>query len=94
MLYQSTRNRELKAAPAQAVLNGLAPDGGLYTLPNMDGFAFNWRGCLQLDTQGMATEILHALLDDFSREEMAELVKAAYTGKFETEELTPTVPVG
>ena len=94
MLYQSTRNHELKATSAQAVLNGLAPDGGLYTLPQMNDFSFDWRGCLQLSTQGMATEILSALLDDFSREEMEALVKAAYTGKFETEELTPTVPVG
>ena len=72
MLYQSTRNHELKATSAQAVLNGLAPDGGLYTLPQMNDFSFDWRGCLQLSTQGMATEILSALLDDFSREEMEQ----------------------
>ena len=31
MQYQSTRDKNLKASSAQAILNGLAPDGGLYT---------------------------------------------------------------
>ena len=34
MQYQSTRDKNLKAGSAQAVLNGLAPDGGLYTMPS------------------------------------------------------------
>ena len=29
MKYQSTRNRALTASPAEAVLAGIAPDGGL-----------------------------------------------------------------
>ena len=40
----------------------------------------------------MATDILQALLPDIP--DMPELVKKAYTGKFETEDLTPTVAVG
>ena len=34
MQYQSTRDKNLKASSAQAILNGLAPDGGLYTMPS------------------------------------------------------------
>ena len=40
----------------------------------------------------MSTQILSALLPDIPN--MEELVKKAYTGKFETDHLTPTVPVG
>ena len=40
----------------------------------------------------MSTQILSALLPDIP--DMPELVRRAYTGKFETEDLTPTVPVG
>ena len=36
MQYQSTRDKNLKASSAQAILNGLAPDGGLYTMPSFD----------------------------------------------------------
>ncbi len=94
MEYQSTRNPALKASAAQAVLDGLAPDGGLYTMPSMRDVSFDWKSVLGMDTQGMATEILTALLPSFSEEEMRVLVKNAYTGRFETEDLTPTVRVG
>ena len=94
MNYQSTRNAALTASSAEAILNGLAPDGGLYAMPALAGLDFDWKRCLTLSTQGMATEILCALLPDFTHAEMEQLVRAAYTGKFETEDLTPTVPVG
>ena len=42
MEYQSTRSDALHATPAEAVLQGLAPDGGLYT---MDGIPrYRWDG--------------------------------------------------
>ena len=94
MEYQSTRNAALRASSAEAILNGLAPDGGLYSMRSFEGLSFDWKGCLQLSTQQMAVKILSALLTDFPEPEMEKLVRAAYTGKFETEDLTPTVSVG
>ena len=94
MDYQSTRDPSLRATSAEAVLDGLAPDGGLYSMPSLREIPFDWKSVLDMDTQGMATEILTALLPSFTKEEMRALVKNAYTGKFETEDLTPTVPVG
>ncbi|MBQ2855175.1 MAG: threonine synthase [Oscillospiraceae bacterium] len=90
MLYHSTRSDNAAVDSAQAVLEGLAPDGGLYmpvSLPN-----FDWKACLKGSSMDMATAILSALLPDIPN--MPELVKKAYTGKFETEDLTPTVCVG
>ena len=90
MQYHSTRNENVRADSAQAVLEGLAPDGGLYmpqTIP-----AFDWKACLEGSSLDMSTKILSALLPDIPH--MPELVRRAYTGKFETEDLTPTVPVG
>ena len=94
MNYQSTRNANIHATAAEAVLQGLAPDGGLYTMPSLSGIRLDWQAVLQMDTLSMAREILSALLPSFSKEEMDALVRAAYDGKFETPELTPTVPVG
>ena len=94
MEYQSTRNPELHATAAQAVLQGLAPDGGLYTMPSLAQVKLDWQAVLQLDTLSMAREILAALLPSYDKEEMDKLVHAAYAGKFETPDLTPTVPVG
>ena len=90
MLYHSTRNASLRADSAQAVLEGLAPDGGLYVPAAMPDF--DWRKCLQGSAMDMATDILSALLPEIP--DMDELVRKAYTGKFATEELTPTVAVG
>lgn len=94
MQYQSTRDKNLKAGSAQALLNGLAPDGGLYTMPSFDEARFDYREVLDLDTFAMSARILSKLLPDFSEEEMTKLVHDGYTGKFETDHLTPTVPVG
>ena len=90
MLYHSTRNITLTADSAEAVLQGLAPDGGLYMPQALP--AFDWKKCLDLSAQEMSGMILSALLPDIPH--METLVHNAYTGKFETEELTPTVPVG
>ena len=90
MQYQSTRGLSPLVDSAQAVLNGLAPDGGLY-LP-CDLPAFSWEDCVRKDTMGMAEQILSAFLPDIPN--MDVLVAKAYTGKFETEDLTPTVAVG
>ena len=90
MDYISSRGQSPAVDSAQAVLSGLAPDGGLY-MPRAIP-AFDWQHCLALSAQQMSAAILSALLPDIPN--MEALVKRAYTGKFETEDLTPTVPVG
>ena len=90
MFYHSTRSLQDPITGAQAVIKGLAPDGGLY-MPDAIP-AFNWQSCLKADAYGMATAILSAFLGDIPN--METLVHKAYTGKFSAEDLTPTVPVG
>ncbi len=90
MLYHSTRSVTPQVDSAQAVLTGLAPDGGLYMPEAIP--AFDWKACLRCSSQEMSTAILSALLPDIP--DMKALVQKAYTGKFETEDLTPSVSVG
>ena len=90
MQYHSTRSAYPDVDSAQAVILGLAQDGGLYmpqALPQVDVEA-----CLSEDVYAMATRLLGAFLPDIS--DMEALVKKAYTGKFATSDLTPTVEVG
>ena len=94
MNYQSTRSDSCTASSAEAILQGLAPDGGLYSMRTLALLDFDWQETLKKDTFGMAVDVLTALLPDFSREEMTELVAAAYSGKFESDELTPSVALG
>lgn len=92
MQYNSTRNHKQTASPAEAVLRGIAPDGGLYlcdpaTLP------LDPAGMLQKDFAGMAEAVLVRLLPDYTPEMLRPMIAAAY-GKFDTADITPLVMVG
>ena len=90
MNYHSTRNQREIIDSAQAVLNGLAPDGGLYvpqTLPKVDV-----QSILKMDVYAMAGAIIGSFLPDIPN--MEQLVEKAYRGKFTAPDLTPTVQAG
>ncbi|MCF0237217.1 MAG: threonine synthase, partial [Sphaerochaetaceae bacterium] len=91
MKYQSTRSN-IYATSTEAVLSGMAPDGGLYGSKELGIIPFNWENTLDLTVLKMAEAILSYLLPDFTN--MEELVTKAYENKFETEDLTPVVKVG
>ena len=91
MIYHSTRDEKLTAAPARAVLEGIAPDGGLYVC-DPGKLDIDLLVTLQKDTMSMAADILGVLLPDF--QDMNGLVRASYAGKFASDDLTPLVPVG
>ena len=91
MKYVSTRNKNLQAEPVKAVLEGIAPDGGLYIL-NPAEIDFDWQSALSCSAREMSARILSELLPGFG--DMQELVDAAYLDKFETEDLVPLVKVG
>ena len=89
--YQSTRGGA-RATAWEAILEGIAPDGGLYTPEEFP--PLNIEEMLGLSAMDVSTRVLTALLDGFSKEEMGRIVREGYAGKFETDELTPLVKVG
>lgn len=94
MKYVSTRNKNISVCPSEAVVNGIADDGGLYMFSDLDGIKIDYKELIGKSTFEIASKVIGTLIDDFSPEEMDELVSRAYTGKFETEDLTPIVKVG
>ena len=91
MIYQSTRGA-IFADEAEAILRGIAADGGLFVDPSLAGRPFDWQRGLSLPALGMQSMILSHLLPGIP--DMDALVRRAYAGKFETEDLTPLVDVG
>ena len=91
MIYQSTRGA-LFADETEAILRGIAADGGLFVDPSLAERPFDWRRCLGLPALEMQSMLLSHLLPGIP--DMDALVARAYAGKFETEDLTPLVPVG
>ena len=89
--FQSTRS-EIRATAPEAVLRGLAPDGGLYVDPKISSGQFDVQACLALDPLSQSAAVLSHLLPGFG--DMRPLVQNAYSGRFASEDLTPLVPVG
>ena len=89
--YRSTRG-DFSCNSLEAVLMGIAPDGGLLVSPQILAQPFDWKATIGIPTLEMANLILSHLLPDFK--DMPTLVQRAYKDKFETEDLTPLKQVG
>ena len=95
MRYLSTRGGIEPVGFSQAVMMGLATDGGLLLperFPEVDGEMLRrWAG---LPFTELAVEVMHPYMgEDISREQLVQLVDGAYAG-FSHPEVTPLVTVG
>jgi len=92
MKYISTRNTQFYVDSPQAILDGLARDGGLYipqTIP-----LFDLEKLSHCDFKGLMVEILTGYFDDFGRTALTTIVEKAFTDKFDSEAITPLSSAG
>lgn len=92
MRYESTRGNFGPVSPAEALLNGVAGDGGLYmpdTLPDLSHLLTG-----EYDYAGLAGRVFVALLPGFSDAELSAVARAAYGAQFDSPDITPLVSVG
>ena len=94
MDFYSSRSDKYTATSTQAVLKGIAPDGGLYTPLDFSQMQLDVGSLLSKSAIGISAEVFGRILNDFTPEEMRALVEAAYEDKFETDDLTPVEKVG
>ncbi len=88
MKYQSTRGSAAVEA-SQAIVKGLAPDGGLY-VPQSFPTVGEIKTLLPLSYTERARRILSSFLGDFTDEEVEACVQAAYTAeKFGSDAIAP-----
>ena len=95
MKYISTRGDDTARGFSEILLEGLAPDGGLYLpahYPKVDAATLaRWRG---LKYHELAFEILSLYIADIPAEDLRRLVTATYTpAVFGTERITPLKPL-
>lgn len=94
LVYQSTRDENNKVTASQAILQGLAADGGLFTplvTPQVD---LDFEILKDATYQEVAKLVLSAFLDDFTEEELDYCIKHAYDSKFDTPAIAPLVKIG
>lgn len=94
MLYYSTRNNAITATPSEAVLAGIAPDGGLFLPESFENAQIRLEDTLSMTSNEISAEILSRFFTDFSYNEIKEIVNLAYNGTFESEEFAPLTKVG
>jgi threonine synthase len=81
MILYSTRSNRHTASSTQAVLKGIAPDGGLYTPISLSELKVDVGSLLNMSAVEISAEVVGKLLDDYSREEMRALMEAAYANE-------------
>ena len=89
LLYGSTRGGETGVTASQAVLKGLANDGGLYVperIPTLDVTMDELAGMTYQET---AYAVMKQFLTDYTEEELKYCISHAYDSKFDTEEIAP-----
>ena len=88
MKYISTRNKEKTVSVSEAIIQGLADDGGLYTPQALDQ-KVDLASTLKMSYLELAQYILSLFLNDFSHEQIQQCVQNAYQNSFENNEVAP-----
>ncbi len=94
VLYSSTRGDKGYIKASEAILRGLAPDGGLYVpdyIPHLDR---SLSEMADLSYQETAYEVMKLLLTDYTEEELKYCINSAYDSKFDTEDIAPLTEAG
>ena len=89
LLYNSTRGGETGCTASQAVLKGLAKDGGLFMPDRIPKFDFALSALKDASYQEVAYRVMRLLLTDYTEEELRVCIQGAYDEKFDTPEIAP-----
>ena len=91
LMYSSTRNKEEKVTASQAILKGLASDGGLFVPDMIPTLDITIDELAKMSYQETAYVVMKQFLTDFTEEELKACIEKAYDSKFDTEEIAPLV---
>ncbi|MGN8650225.1 threonine synthase [uncultured Eubacterium sp.] len=94
MKFRSTRGYEREMTGAEAVIQGIAPDRGLFVPTEIPEMPFDIAEMQGKSYQEVAKAIIGLFFDDYTEEEMQRCIDGAYDGKFEAEEIVPVVKAG
>ena len=89
IMYSSTRGKGGKVTASQAILKGLAEDGGLFVPDSIPALDKSLKELSQMSYQQVAYEVMKLFLTDFTKEELQGCINRAYDSKFDTEVIAP-----
>ena len=100
MLYESTRGSLLRKTGAQAVIQGIAEDKGLYVPEKIPQLPFDLKEMTEKIAKGtagyreVAYEVIGAFFDDFTPQEMKACIDGAYDDKFTASDIVEMKEAG
>ena len=94
LLYKSTRNSDKTVTASQAILKGLADDGGLFVPVSVPKLDVTMDELKDMSYQETAYAVMKQFFTDFIEEELRHCINSAYDSKFDTEVIAPLVKVG
>ncbi len=90
IMYNSTRGKDINVSSIDALIKGIASDGGLYVpthFYNIDDF----EQMMNLDYKNLACKVVKNYFPEFSGEEILSYMESAYDNKFDTPQIAPIV---
>ena len=93
LLYKSTRSKEGTVTASEAILKGLADDGGLFVPEYIPKLDVTMDELKDMSYQETAYAVMKQFLTDFTEEELKHCIDSAYDSKFDTEVIAPLVKV-
>lgn len=93
ILYTSTRSNREKITSAQAIVKGIALDGGLYVPENIPSIDMPFSELVKMDYRQLAFYVMSKFLTDFTSEELDFCISHAYDKKFDNALIAPLVKV-
>lgn len=91
ILYKSTRSDNVTITASQAILKGLASDGGLFVPTQLPKLNVSLEELSKMSYKETAYAVMKEFLTDFTEEELKSCIDKAYDSKFDTEEIAPLV---
>lgn len=91
LMYSSTRNSDKKITASQAILKGLADDGGLFVPESIPSLDVSLEELAKMSYQETAYAVMKQFFTDFTEEELKNCINNAYDSKFDTTEIAPLV---
>ena len=92
--FHSTRSTIDSLTSKQAIRKGIADDGGLFVSDQLGETKVDIAHLAGMSYQAMAQRALGALLPDFTEDELAQCIAAAYGDQWADERITPVKPLG
>ena len=93
ILYKSTRSKDGYLKASEAILKGLADDGGLFVPTEIPKLDVSIEELSKMTYQQVAYEVMKLYFTDFTEEELKNCINKAYDSKFDTEEIAPLAEV-